>query len=109
MRSNCVTFTLDRLHKHGGRMVVAGSVRGPLMHVWHESAAGEVFRYEPDRRLRHWSGALCGYPGHVTHTRQAAARPLRLWQLVVGAWVLAWITTGWALWRALRSQQKDVP
>ena len=38
-----------------------------------------------------------------------AARPLRLWQLVVGAWVLAWITTGWALWRALRSQQKDVP
>jgi hypothetical protein len=86
-------------------MVAAGSVRGPLMHVWHESAAGEVCRYEPDRRLRHWSGALFGYPGHVTHTRQVAARPMTLWQLVASAWVLAWMATGWALWRAVRSKR----
>lgn len=72
MPSNCLTHTLERLHTQGGKMVAAGSVRGPLMHVWHESKDDDACRYEPDRRLRHWAGALFGYPGHVTHTRPAA-------------------------------------
>ena len=103
MKQNCVTTTFDRLHRVGGRFVAAACRRSPLMHVWHEAADGTVTRYEPDRRLRHWSGALFGYPGHVTHTRQVAARPMTLWQIVASAWVLAWMATGWALWRAVRS------
>ena len=62
MKQNCVTTTFDRLHRVGGRFVAAASRRSPLMHVWHEAADGTVTRYEPDRRLRHWSGALFGYP-----------------------------------------------
>lgn len=79
------------------------------MHVWHESKDGDVCRYEPDRRLRHWAGALFGYPGHVTHTRQAAARAMTLWQLVASAWALALTTTAWALWRAVRSKRGAGP
>ena len=65
MKPNCVTTTIDLLTSEGGRFVAAGSRRGPLMHVWHESADGTVTRYEPDAPLRHWMHAFVGYPGHT--------------------------------------------
>ena len=99
MNPNCVTTTLNRLAEEGGRFVAAGSRRGPLMHVWHEACDGTVTRYEPDRALRHWACAACGYKGHTVDHPQAQARTMRPGQIVASAWVLAMTVTAWAVWR----------
>ena len=82
MKQNCVTTTMDMLADQGGRFVVVGCRRSPLMHVWHEAADGTVTRYEPDAPLRHWTHALGGYPGHTVAHAQVQARPIAAWQLV---------------------------
>ena len=103
MKQNCVTTTLDLLTSQGGRFVAAGSRRGPLMHVWHESADGTVTRYEPDAPLRHWMHAFVGYPGHTVSRPQVQARPIAAWQLVASTWVLALTASAWAVKRWVRN------
>ena len=103
MKQNCITTTLDLLARQGGRFVAAGSRRSPLMHVWHEAAAGTVTRYEPDAPLRHWTHALGGYPGHTVARAQVQARPIAPWQLVASTWVLALTTSVWAVKRWVRN------
>ena len=102
MKPNCVTTTIDLLTREGGRFVAAGSRRGPLMHVWHESADGTVTRYEPDAPLRHWMHAFVGYPGHTVARPQVQARPMTPWQLVASVWALAFVVSVWAVLRWVR-------
>ena len=93
---------MDLLTREGGRFVAAGSRRGPLMHVWHESADGTVTRYEPDAPLRHWIHAFVGYPGHTVGRPQVQARPMTSGQLVASVWALAFAVSVWAVLRWVR-------
>ena len=102
MNRNCVTTTIELLNQEGGRFIAAGSRRGPLMHVWHEATDGTVTRYEPLAPLGHWSRAMVGYPGRTVDYPQAAARPMRAWQIVASCWVLAITASAWAILRALQ-------
>ena len=99
---NCITSALDKLHAEGGRFVAAGSRRGPLMHVWHESREGRITRYEPTKLLPHWSRGLLSYAGRTVDTPQRQARIMTCWQIVFSTWVLAITATAWMLHRGFR-------
>lgn len=107
MKYNCVTYTLDKMVDEGGRFIAHGSIRSPLMHVWHESPSGDINSYEANQRLSHWLISLVGYDGHVKHKPQRRQRQLTVFQIVLSCWVLAITASLWGISRMFRRKKAD--
>lgn len=95
MRYNCLTYALDRWHRHGGHLVLRKSDHWSLPHVMQRDADG-LHSYVPPKDLAHPIVALFGFEGEARPYDDSPALPVPLRGIVVGGWVLAFTVTWWA-------------
>lgn len=96
-KHNCLSYTLERLHKEGGGLLARPSYNTEWwLHAVYMSEEGEPASYRPQEPLRRPLRALFGFDGVVdAETGLRATGPLRLRTLLVGAWLLALGTSVW--------------
>lgn len=96
---NCLSVGLDRW-VDGGYLTLRRSAKRKTPHVLHVGGDG-LQHYCPGAPLSHPIHALVGYDGVVWDRETADAAPMSLSGIVVGAWLLAFGATAWALHRAV--------
>ena len=73
-----------------------------MPHVLHEAQDGTVTHYVPPRALGKLIQSLLGFDGKVRTGDAAVRGPMPLLGIVVGAWLLPLVATGWAIGRLWR-------
>ena len=99
---NCLTYALSRWHEHGGALRIVRSRHWGMPHVLHEAQDGTVTHYVPPRALGKPIQSLLGFPGKVRTGDNVVRGPMPLLGIVVGAWLLPLVATGWAIGRLWR-------
>lgn len=99
---NCLTYALSRWHEHGGALRIVRSRHWGMPHVLHEAQDGTITHYVPFRTLDKPIQSLLGFDGKVRTGDNVGRGPMPLLGIVVGAWLLALLATGWAMGRLWR-------
>ena len=94
---NCLTYALSRWHEHGGALRIVRSRHWGMTHVMHEAQDGTVTHYVPPRALDKPIQSLLGFDGKVRTGDVEVRGPMPLRGIVIGAWLLALLATGWAV------------
>lgn len=99
---NCLTYALSRWHEHGGALRIVRSRHWGMPHVLHEAQDGTITHYVPPRAIDKPMQSLWGFAGEVRTGDVDVRGPMPLLGIVIGAWLLALLATGWAMGRLWR-------
>lgn len=102
MKSNCLTYALDKWRTEGGYLVLRKSTHWDVPHVMHLSRDGRLSHYvPPDALARPWH-ALLGFDGIVRHDDTDEAGQIGVRGILVGAAIMLVQGVAWAMTKFCR-------
>ena len=99
---NCLEFSLDQWHRHGGYLVLRKSSHWLIPHVLHMSDKHKLTHYVPPADLPTPLHSLFGFRGHVLIDDGYPADPISKVGIFFGTLALLVLGGVWALKRVVR-------